>query len=250
MSTKLSLTPNAKKSRNIWLFFICAALVILGIVIVGAMAQNNRLAAAENTVNKGTTSTTGSENAATADLTLERRIKNDPLARGSVDAPVVMIEYSDFSCPFCGVYARKTQPEIIQKYVQSGQLRIEWRDLPVLGEQSVRAAVAGRAAAEQGKFWEFNEALYAAAPERGKAVLSETALMKLAQKAGVPDMSQFTQDLKRPDLLAQVNADLAEGTQLGLNSTPTFVINNQAIPGAQPLETFVQIIDEALALVQ
>ena len=79
------------------------------------------------------------------------------------------------------------------------------------------------------------------------AELSEPELVTFAQKVGVPDMAKFAADLKSPDLRALVNADLAEGTSLGLNSTPTFVINNQSIPGAQPLDIFVQVIDEALA---
>ena len=142
------------------------------------------------------------------------------MALGAVDAPVVMIEYSDYRCPFCGAYARKTQPEIIKKYVDTGQLRIEWRDLPVFGESSVAAAVAARAAGEQGLFWQFNEAVYAAAPEKGKAELSEPELLAFAQTVGVPDMAKFAADLKSPDVRALVNADLAEGTSAGIEQHP------------------------------
>ncbi|MDD0857039.1 thioredoxin domain-containing protein [Arthrobacter alpinus] len=74
--------------------------------------------------------------------------------------------------------------------------------------------------------------------------------MAFAKNVGVPDMATFAADLKSPHLLALVKADLDEGTALGLNSTPTFVINNQSIPGAQPLEIFSSVIDEALAQVK
>ncbi len=237
-----SFPMTVKKTRNVILALVLAAVLVLTIVLVGAAAQENRLKSAAPPPMAGSNT-----DAQPQELNLERRIPADPLAVGAVDAPVVMIEYSDYRCPYCGVYARKTQPEIIKKYVDSGQLRIEWRDLPVLGEASVNAAVAARAAGEQGLFWQFNEAVYAAAPEKGKAELSDPELVALAEKAGVPDMAKFASDLKNPELLALVRADLAEGTQLGLNSTPTFVINNQSIPGAQPMDVFTQVIDAALA---
>lgn len=231
---------NTKKTRNIILSLVLAVALVLTIIFVGAAAGEKRL---DQAMNPGASSA----NQETPELNLERRTPGDPMALGAVDAPVVMIEYSDYRCPFCGVYARKTQPDIVTKYVDTGQLRIEWRDLPVFGESSVNAAVAARAAGKQGLFWQFNEAVYAAAPEKGKAELSDPELLAFAKKVGVPDMAKFAADFKGPELRALVNADLAEGTALGLNSTPTFVINNQSIPGAQPLDVFVQVIDEALA---
>ena len=236
-----------KSTRNLILALVIAAALVLTIIFVGAAAQEDRLKSAGPSLKP--TTAASAEGKPAPEFTLERRVDGDPLALGAVDAPVVMIEYSDYRCPFCGVYARKTQPEIIKKYVDAGKLRIEWRDLPVLGEASATAAVAARAAGEQGLFWEFNEAVYAAAPERSKAELSEPELTAFAQQVGVPDMAKFATDMKSPALIALVQADLQEGTSLGLNSTPTFVINNQSIPGAQPMEIFSQVIDEALAQV-
>ncbi|MFQ4147693.1 thioredoxin domain-containing protein [Arthrobacter sp. LAPM80] len=233
------------KTRNVVLALVLGVVVVLTIVFVGAAANENRLNAAAPHLRPPAPTAGG--NGPAGEFTLERRIAADPMSIGAVDAPVVMIEYSDFRCPFCGVYARKTQPEIIKKYVDAGQLRIEWRDLPVLGEASVNAAVAARAAGAQDLFWQFNEAVYTAAPEKGHSELTEPELLKFAKQVGVPDMVRFAADMKSPELLALVKADLAEGTGLGLNSTPTFVINNQSIPGAQPMEVFTQVIDEALA---
>lgn len=237
---------SAKRTRNIVLAMVLGVVLVLTVIFVGEMAQQNRLEAATPELKPQATAPAGSE-VPPKEVDLARRTANDPLALGDVDAPVVMIEYSDYTCPFCGVYARKTQPEIVKKYVDSGQLRIEWRDLPVIGEHSEGAAVAGRAAGQQGMFWEYNDAVYAAAPERAKADLSEPELLKFAEKVGIPDLAKFAADLKSPELLALVEADKNEATSLGLNSTPTFVINNQAIPGAQPMEIFTQVIDEALA---
>ncbi|WP_104089198.1 DsbA family protein [Arthrobacter sp. GMC3] len=227
-----------KKSRAIWLSLVAGAVLILGVIVIGAMAQDKRLQASTDSAHPSSTA---------ASLNLERRVEADPTAMGKVDAPVVMVEYSDYRCPFCGVFARETLPELVKEYVDSGQLRIEWRDLPVLGVESLGAAVAGRAAGEQGKFWEFNEAVYAAAPARGKAALSEPDLLKIAEQIGVPDMATFAKDLQSPELAARVQQDLREGMQLGMNSTPVFVINDQPIAGAQPLDVFRSTIDAALA---
>lgn len=85
---------------------------------------------------------------------------DDPRALGRADAPVVMIMWSDFHCPFCGRFARKTEPELVKRYVDRGVLRFEWRDFPYIGAESLPAAVAGRAAAAQGRFWEFSDVVY------------------------------------------------------------------------------------------
>lgn len=228
----------SKKSRLVWLSVTLAAVLVLVAIIVGASAQKKPGAVAEPSPAPTETSTS---------LHLERRIPGDPMALGSVDAPVVMVEYSDYRCPFCGVFARDSMPELVKEYVDAGQLRIEWRDLALFGEQSVRAAVAGRAAGVQDKFWEFNKAVYAAAPARGKPELSEAELVDLAKVAGVPDIAKFTLDMKDPELAALVQADVQEGQQLGIASTPTFVINDQAISGAQPLDVFRSFIDVAAA---
>ncbi|MBM7440003.1 protein-disulfide isomerase [Streptomyces sp. HB132] len=71
-----------------------------------------------------------------------------------------MIEYSDFQCPFCGQFARKTEPELLRSYVDKGVLRIEWRNFPVFGPESEQAALAGWPAGQLNKFWEFHDVAY------------------------------------------------------------------------------------------
>ncbi|UCR88825.1 DsbA family protein [Mycetocola spongiae] len=179
------------------------------------------------------------------EINLARRIDGDTLAIGAVDAPVVMVEYADYRCPFCGVFSRESMPKLTQEFVDSGQLRVEWRDLPVFGEESVAAAVAARAAGLQGMFWEYHDALYAAAPERGHPDYPRTALVEFARGIGVPDLAKFEADLDNTELEDEVFADLAEGSGLGIYSTPSFAINNTPIVGAQPLEVFREaILDE------
>ena len=176
---------------------------------------------------------------------VERRIPDDPLALGEVDAPVVMVNYSEFQCQFCGKFARDTKPSLM-KYVEDGTLRIEWRDFPYLGEESVTAAIAGRAAAEQGRFWEFHDALFADQQPPNSGRVTEDFLVGLAEKAGL-DVEQFTADRADPELAEAVGRDFDQGQGIGVNGTPAFLVNGQPIMGAQPTEVFVDAIDQAAA---
>lgn len=175
---------------------------------------------------------------------LVRRDAGDPMALGEVDAPVVMINYSEFQCPFCGKFARDTKPELVEKYVDNGTLRIEWRDFPYLGPESTTAAHAARAAGAQGKFWEFHDAMFADQQPPNSGKLTEEYLVGVAEQAGL-DPEQFAKDLKSDEVAAAVQKDFQEGQSIGVTGTPAFLVNGQPIMGAQPTEVFVEAIEQA-----
>lgn len=177
---------------------------------------------------------------------LVRREPDDPMALGEVDAPVVMIAYSDFQCPFCGKFARDTEPVLVEKYVEDGTLRIEWRDFPYLGPESDVAARGGRAAAAQDRFWEFEEAMYADQLPPNSGNLDEDYLAAVAEDAGL-DVDRFRDDLAATGLEQAVQEDFAEGQAIGVTGTPAFVINGVPVIGAQPTEVFEQTIETAAA---
>ncbi|POX40401.1 disulfide bond formation protein DsbA [Streptomyces sp. Ru73] len=174
-----------------------------------------------------------------------RREKGDALAVGRTDAPVVLVEYADYQCGFCGRFARETQPELIEKYVDKGILRIEFRNFTIYGEDSERAARASWAAGRQGKFWELHDALYAKS-RKGKA-LAEDKLTELARSSGVADIDRFRRDMKSDAAAEALGRDQAEGYDLGVQSTPSFLVNGEPIAGAQPTATFTRAIDDAAA---
>lgn len=178
---------------------------------------------------------------------VERRDPKDLMAIGDVDAPVVLVEWADMRCPYCALVATQTLPDVIEKYVDTGKVRIEFRDVSFFGEQSTDAAVALRAASEQGRFQEFLDTVFEAAPDKGHADLPRTRLVELAKDAGVPDLARFESDLSRKGLHDAVAASTLTAQQLGVSSVPFFVVNGTAFAGAQPLETFTQVLDEALA---
>lgn len=173
---------------------------------------------------------------------------DDPMAIGAIDAPVVLSEWVDFRCPFCAVFSRDVLPQLVQEYVDEGKVRIEVHDVAFFGDESLRAAVAARAAGEQGKYFEFLGAVYEAAPESGHPELPTDELIELAKVAGVPDLEQFEGDMQREDLAAAVRQSTERAGQLGVTGVPFFAVGDQAISGAQPIESFRQFLDQQLAL--
>ncbi|MFD8691791.1 DsbA family protein [Streptomyces sp. NPDC059651] len=174
---------------------------------------------------------------------LARRDAGDKLALGRADAPVVLIEYADFKCGYCGKFARDTEPALVKKYVDNGTLRIEWRNFPIFGAESEAAARASWAAGQQGRFWEFHRAAYAeGVKEKG---FGKDRLKALAAEAGVPDLDRFVRDADGPAAAAAVSEDQEQGYGIGATSTPSFLINGRPIAGAQPAQTFTQAIEQA-----
>ena len=177
---------------------------------------------------------------------LERREEGDPLALGDVDAPVLMIEWADFQCPFCGSFARDTKPELVDRYVDEGILRIEWRDFAILGEESQLAALAGRAAAEQDAFWEMHDEIFSEDRPRNEGHLDRDALTAMAGDLGL-DTEQFAEDFDDPAHAQVAQEDLQVGQALGITGTPAFLINGRPLIGGQPVDAFIELIEQAAA---
>lgn len=179
---------------------------------------------------------------------LERRDPQDPMALGEPDAPVVMIIYSDFQCPFCRSWAQDTKPEL-QRFVDDGTLRLEWRDFPYLGPESSLAALAGRAAADQDMFWEFHDEVYEQDFSPNNGAITPEALEEWAGAAGL-DADGFAEAINTTEHQEQVFADRDEGVAVGVTGTPAFLVNGVPIIGAQPTPTFVQAVEDAAAAAQ
>jgi protein-disulfide isomerase len=160
--------------------------------------------------------------------------------RGTTTAPVTIVEYSDFHCPFC----RRVQPTLtalLEKY--PGQVRLVYKHLPLDGlhPQARRVSEASWCANKQDKFWNFHDAVYA----DSSSDASDATLSRYAAAAGL-DAATFTACLANPETKAAIQRDVAQGEALGLNSTPGFFVNGREVRGAQPIEAFVSIIDEEL----
>ncbi|MFF3158952.1 DsbA family protein [Streptomyces sp. NPDC057910] len=251
-NTSQSSRPAAPaKSRKPFLIgaAVVAAVAVLGIASYQASTPdpkptaNDSAASASEPSAPSSASDPAGSGAHPELMKLARREAKDPLAQGRTDAPVVMIEYADFKCSYCGKFARDTEPELVKKYVDNGTLRIEWRNFPIFGAESEAAARGAWAAGQQGKFWQFHAAAYAqGAKEKG---FGGDRLKELAKAAGVPDAARFETDLDSDAAKAAVTKDQNEAYALGASSTPSFLINGTPIAGAQPMDEFARVIEAA-----
>lgn len=174
----------------------------------------------------------------------ERRDPEDVLTAGPIDAPVGLIVFSDYQCPFCAQWSHETLPTMME-FAERGELRIEWRDLNVFGPESERASLAAYAAALQNHFWEYHEALYPEGQKLSTNELTEEALIELAGALGL-DTEQFATDMTSVEARAEIVANQQLGFELGAASTPVFLLGGVPIAGAQPTEVFVQAFEDAL----
>jgi protein-disulfide isomerase len=159
--------------------------------------------------------------------------------RGSAEAPVTLVEFSDFHCPFCK-RVQATLTQLLERY--PGKVKLVYRDFPIdsLHPEARRAAEAARCAQDQGKFWEYHDLLFTQAP---KAAPED--LQRYAEQSGL-DVAAFERCLSDNVHRAAVQRDIDEGTRLGVTGTPAFFINGRPLSGAQPLEAFVRVMEEEL----
>jgi protein-disulfide isomerase len=160
------------------------------------------------------------------------------LTLGRPNAPVTIVEFGDYQCTNCGAFARDTEPALVRKYVDTGVVRLVWRDFPWVDAQSVSAAVAVRAAGMQGKFWAYHDYLFAhQSPDEHSGLVTGAYLRSVARRLGL-NMTLFNRDFANPALTAAVRADDTFGQQLGVPGTPAFLIGGRPFFGAQPLSAF------------
>ena len=256
-----SSTPTQTQSRTnratvITLVVIAVILAVLAAVLLQNVASRRHQAAA-------TSQTSASDSAAAVpepdpappvadQQTLElihSEIHRDPAdgqAKGKVDAPVVMVIYSDFACPFCTQFAQKVEPKL-DKLVKEGTLRIEWRDLAQITETSPLAAQAGRAAANQGKFWEFHDVVYAAADPKGHPAYTEDSLVDFAKKAGVADLSKFRADMTAAETVKAVSESTNHVHSIGIQGTPFMIVGETYINGYKDANYMTAVVKSQAA---
>lgn len=178
-----------------------------------------------------------------------RREDGDPRALGKVDAPVVMVAYEDFSCPMCTVFFTNVYPQL-KPLVDEGKLRIEFHDLTIFPNYgSDKAAHGARAAANQGKFWEYTETAYDMAGAGNHPTYDDAKILEIAQAIGITDLDKFEADYKAPETAASVKEETDHAMmKIGITGTPFFIINDAVISGAQPVDYFINTIQRQLEL--
>jgi protein-disulfide isomerase len=168
---------------------------------------------------------------------------------GDPNAPVTLIEYSDFQCPFCGRFYSQTEPLIKENYVQTGKVKFVYRHFAFLGPESRAAANAVECAKDQGAFWQFHDEIFEAEIRDGRehnGNLDRPLFLSIAQGMGF-DMAEYTSCLDTNKYADKVESDYAVAQTLGVAATPTIFVNDKMIEGALPYENFRLIIEQELA---
>lgn len=223
-------------------FFLLGALATLVVTsssMEGRRAENRELIdqAIAAVLNAGEASAAGPQGPPQPAARLEVSADDDP-TRGSAEAAVLMVEFSDFNCPYCGRFARETLPQLLDAY--EGKIRLVYRDFPILGDSSLQAAIASECAEEQGAYWAYHDLLFA--NQRN----FDDKLVQFAQELNL-DVEGFTSCQNDPAFRDEVLADYADAQRLGATGSPTFFINGRLVVGAQPFAAFAAVIDEELA---
>ena len=168
-----------------------------------------------------------------------RHFKGDP------NAPVTIIEFADFQCPFCGRFFAQTEPQINEQYIQSGKVRLGYFNFAFLGQESTWAAEAAECASDQDKFWEYHDILYSSQSGENQGAFNKGNLKRFAKDLGL-DTNVFNECLDSGKYTELIQEESSTASSIGVRSTPTFLINGQAVVGAQPYEIFQQTIDSLL----
>lgn len=162
--------------------------------------------------------------------------------KGAATAPVIIEEFSDFQCAYCGTFARETFPQLYEAYIATGKVRFIFRHFAMLGPASEAAAEAAACAGAQDQFWPYHDRLFA---HQGRPAFTRQSLLDLAQALSL-NLSAFTTCLDTERFRPQVRAETRAAIALGLRGSPGFIVNGRQLVGALPFAAFQSVIDEAL----
>ena len=184
---------------------------------------------------------------------VELSVDGDPF-KGDKNAPLTLVEFSDFQCPFCGQYVRQTLPQIENEYIKTGKVKYVFRDFPLqsIHKDAFKAAEAAQCAGAQGKYWEMHDLLF-----NNQKALSPDNLSSYAKDLAL-DLSKFKECLDSGKSADGIRKDLEEGQKSGMKGTPSFFLgytdpNSQKIKakkfirGATPYPTFKEAIEGLLS---
>jgi len=169
-------------------------------------------------------------------------LADDDAIKGDADAPVTIVEWSDYECPFCARFYDQTLSQIDEEYIKTGKVKLIYRDFPLgFHAQAQKAAEAAECAGEQGKYFDMHDALFDNGVTGGVS-----SFKQFAADIGL-DTSEFNDCLDSGAMADEVAKDLKDGSAVGITGTPGFIINGKLVSGAQPFSVFKQVIDAELA---
>jgi protein-disulfide isomerase len=176
-------------------------------------------------------------------------VDDDPVM-GDANARVTIIEFGDYQCPICRLFWKDTLPRLRKEYIDTGKVKLVFRDFPLPGHpMAVPSAMGTECAEDQGRFWEFHDKVYREQDRRAReGEVFEFRVNDLKRWAAdiKLDTAAFNECLDSGKYKQEVAADYAAAAGVGLHGTPVFFINGRALSGAHPFATFQKIIEEEL----
>lgn len=169
---------------------------------------------------------------------------------GSENAPITMIEFGDYQCFYCNHFFHNTEPDIVKNYIDTGKVKMYFKDFTIIGQDSVTAANAAHCAQEQGKFWEYHDTLYNNWAGENTGWASTTNLEQFAKQIGL-NQDQFDQCMAQTRYIQIIRNSVSDANNLGLTGTPDFFIIGPGnsvtkVVGAQPYQVFDEIFKSKL----
>lgn len=228
---------------------LAAALLALSACSDAAASAADTSADATSTAATATVTPASDAPAAAPDTARDGIIARADVGRieGNEAAKVWMVVISDFQCPFCKRWHEQTMPQIMRQYVQTGKLRVAYLNLPISTHRNAQPAhEAAMCAAEQDAFWPVADALFASQQDWKSKFEVEPYFDSLSTRH-VRDAARFRRCMRDGHVRQLIATDVSRITRLGVGSTPTFLIGNQMIVGAQPYEAFARALDAAIA---
>ncbi|HJT84685.1 MAG TPA: thioredoxin domain-containing protein [Nitrososphaeraceae archaeon] len=186
------------------------------------------------------------------ELVFENLIKSGSPILGNQDAPITILDFSDFQCLNCGRYVKNTEPIVNQTYIQTGKVNLVYKYFPFVGFDSINSALAGQCSQEQDKFWQFHQLLFANQKPIDSGWVSKDNLKNFASKIPGLDLEKFSDCLDSERYKDHINKDLEMAKKFQLRGTPSFIILNsdgtdpKILTGAHPFPSFAAIIDDKL----
>lgn len=218
-------------------FLLPASILVAAILISGAVVYSTGLKVSRNQP---------ADVGATVD---SKKLSDDDVILGNPNAPVEIVEFGDYQCPFCGRFFSEAEPRIREDYIKTGKAKMVFRDFAFLGPESKEAALASQCAAEQNKFWAYHDKLFETEIADGRensGNLTPALFKSLASQLGL-DSGKFSGCLDSQKYKAEVQKDYDDGVSAGVRGTPTTFVNGKLISGAVSYETLKSLIEEALA---
>lgn len=178
----------------------------------------------------------------------------DPRGIGDPNAPIRVVEYSDFQCPFCARFVGETAAQLQQAYIDTGKVYFSYRDFPLVDIHpgALLAAHVANCAGEQGSFWPMHDQLFAGTSARawGAGDTADFSTFMAYAAALRLDVGKVQECVQANRYASQIEADFRDAAALGVRSTPTFVVNGQLLVGAQPYAVWQNVLDDLLAAPQ